>query len=250
MTRVTKKTDRPLLLNADLGEGLDTDLALYPHLDQASIACGGHAGDSATMTRSVQACLAYSVTIGAHPSYPDRDHFGRRSMAMSDHALRETLTEQVNRLRLVCERAAAPLSYLKLHGALYNDVSRDVDLFQRVLAWLMDYDLPLIWMVSATATTLAMRSAAEQAGVPLCFEAFADRLYQVNGQLTARTDSNAVHGSVDVILAQVDELQHRMQVIALGGEAVPVKADSVCLHGDNPASVQAAKQLGRQLGSA
>ena len=237
------------MLNADVGEGLDTDLVLYPYLDQASIACGGHAGDVDTMDRSVQACLLHSVTIGAHPSYPDRDNFGRRSMAMSDHALRETLTEQVNRLRLVCERAAAPLSYLKLHGALYNDVSSNANLFRRVLAWLVDYELPLTWMVSATATTSSMRSEAKQAGVPLCFEAFADRLYQANGQLTARSESYAVHGSVDVILAQVGDLQHRMQVIALGGEAVPVKADSVCLHGDNPASVQAAKQLARQLNS-
>ena len=249
MTRTANKTNRTLMLNADVGEGLDTDLLLYPHLDQANIACGGHAGDFASMTSSVEACLMYSVMIGAHPSYPDRDHFGRRSMVMSDQALRDTLSEQVDRLRAVCERVNAPLKYLKLHGALYNDVSRDVELFEHVLAWLVDYDLPLTWMVSATATTSAMRTLANQADVTLCLEAFADRLYQENGQLTARSESTAVHNSVDLILAQVDELYHREQVIAHGGAVVSVKADSVCLHGDNSASVRAAERLAQRLKS-
>jgi len=232
-----------LLLNADVGEGLEADISLFPYLDQASIACGGHAGDTQSMRRSVEACIESLVVIGAHPSYPDRENFGRVSMPIDRAALERSLLDQIQALLAVCDAAGAKLSYVKPHGALYNDMMADIATFELLLSVVAQTDGALALMLAATPEVSRYPAVATQAGVNLITEAFADRLYLDNGALSSRSKADAVHQSETLIVEQARRLNTQSQVITATGSKLELRANSLCLHGDNPASVFAAPSV-------
>ncbi|MCG7561139.1 MULTISPECIES: 5-oxoprolinase subunit PxpA [Pseudoalteromonas] len=230
-----------MLLNCDLGESygawkMGLDSHVMPHIDLANIACGFHAGDPTVMANTLALAKAHHVGIGAHPGYPDLQGFGRRSMTLSDTELRNTLHYQIAALEGMARVQGMTLSYVKPHGALYNDMMRDEATLLQVLQTLSEYPAKLKLMLLATAEQAHHTRLAEQFGVELLFEAFADRLYTDQGQLSPRTLPNAVHDEANV-LAQVKQLLAHGTVTTSSGQALPLKADTLCVHGDNMDSI-------------
>lgn len=247
--------NRRILLNADMGESfgawtLGDDAHAMPLVDQANLACGFHAGDPLTMQRSVALALQHGVRIGAHPAYPDLVGFGRRHLACSPDEVRAQVLYQVGALDAFCRAAGSEVAYVKPHGALYNDLVRDDALLAAVLDACAAYrpDLPL--MVLARADNARERRLAEAAGVPLLFEAFADRAYLADGRLVPRSQPGAVHQAPERIIEQALAIA-RSEPFATGdGAALMLRADSLCVHGDNPESLAVLRRLRAALDAA
>lgn len=234
-------------LNCDLGEsfgswqmGLDSDV--MPHIDMANIACGFHAGDADVMARTLQLAKQHGVMVGAHPSYPDLQGFGRRSMALSHSEIVNCLRYQIAALDGMAQSAGVAISYVKPHGALYNDMMAKPAVFAAVLDAVAGYYKPLKLMILATASQQEFADSAKAQGVTLLFEAFADRRYTDEGTLTPRSQSGAVlHG--DDMLAQVAQLVKHGTVTTVSGNSLSLTADTLCVHGDNQAAIAQVQQI-------
>ncbi|GBL02782.1 5-oxoprolinase subunit PxpA [Glaciecola sp. KUL10] len=240
-------------LNADIGEQsdlnqLNTDLDVMPYLDQANIACGGHAGDGITMARTVKLALQYQVQIGAHPSYPDITGFGRRSMRMPKDELVPTIHAQIGALIGVANSMGAVVEYVKPHGALYNDMIKYPSVFDHVLQAIASFYQPLTLMMQATAKSEEHIAFAKAYNVSLFFEAFADRLYLENGQLAPREQDGAVLSKKQAI-EQAKLIINEGYVISNSGTKLNLQADSICVHGDSPGALEMTNQIRLLIGS-
>ncbi|MFP4155400.1 MAG: 5-oxoprolinase subunit PxpA [Halothiobacillaceae bacterium] len=237
-----------ILLNADVGEGfgnyrLCDEAVLMPLIDQANVACGFHAGDPVVMRQSVLLALTHGVRIGAHPGYPDLQGFGRRSLAVSPGELVAQVRYQVGALEGIVRAEGGRLDYVKPHGALYHDILRHPERFEAMLEALaaLAFDHPLGLMVMAGPAGEALdRARAEALGVPLLFEAFADRAYGADGRLTPRDQPGACLDDAEAVVRQVRALVRGEPLPGLGR---PVRADSLCLHGDHPRSATLAQAV-------
>lgn len=237
-------------LNCDLGESygdwnMGHDALVMPHVDQASIACGFHAGDPLTMRNTLTLAARYGVTIGAHPAYPDMVGFGRRSMTLSRDAIIANLHYQVAALEGMAQSQGLALAYIKPHGALYNDMMVQDEVRAAILYAVASYHRPLTLMMQATVHADAHRADAKLAGVTLFLEAFADRCYDDDGSLLHRSKPGAVHDRKRM-LAQVQQLREDSSVTTLNGKTIPLQVDTLCVHGDNPegvASIEAIREL-------
>lgn len=229
-------------LNCDVGEGAGNDAELIPHISSANIACGAHAGDEATMRETFALAMAAGTTPGAHPGFPDREHFGRREMPMDLPELRATLLHQLTALRQV-----GAFRYVKPHGALYNLAARDEAVAQVVVETVADFDAELGLMALAGSKLLHF---GRDRGLITAAEAFADRAYTAKGALVSRGQPGAVLDSETAAVEQVLEMVQRGRVRAISGEWVPVQADSICVHGDNPQAVAFVQGLRQGLAAA
>jgi UPF0271 protein len=241
-----------MFLNCDLGESygswtMGSDAAVMPHIDQASIACGFHAGDPLTMRRTLRLAAEHGVAVGAHPSYPDLAGFGRRSMALSHDELIACVHYQLAALDGMAQTEGLSLSYVKPHGALYHDVMRNYATRTAILQAMASYHRPLPLMLQATASNAVLRDQALAAGVKLWFEAFADRCYADDGSLVSRSLPGAVH-TREKMLAQVAQLQREQSVTTSGGRVLKLQFDTLCVHGDNPKGVAAIAAIRALLG--
>lgn len=219
-------------ISADLGEASGdvawaVDGAIYPLVTSASVACGGHAGDDDSMRRSIRLALDAGVSIGAHPSYPDREGFGRRSMQIDHSALHRSLAEQIERLSAIAREERAVVRFVKVHGALYNDAHRDAMLARAVARAVASAgELAVV-----CGSRSAMAEAARDASLRVVREAFADRRYQQDGALVARSEP-------DALLLDPHEAADQAVSIVISGrvetslQPVPVVADTLCLHSD------------------
>lgn len=237
-------------INCDLGEGLThIDSALIPLIDQVSIACGGHAGDEASMRHCIRLAKLHTTEIGIHPSYPDRENFGRLSLNISQDELAQSLRTQIQFFLGLCKQEGARACYVKPHGALYNDLANNRDLLVFFLKLLHDINkqhtnsLALAVMLSASLNTELTQTFAKELQLPIWFEAFADRAYQEDGSLVPRSTAGAVLTDADKILAQFDSLAKRKGVFTTTHSWLDIQADSVCFHGDNLGSQQALQIL-------
>ena len=227
-------------LNADLGEGDAYDQALLQIVSSCNVACGGHAGDAASMTATVRAALANGVAIGAHPSYPDREGFGRRSHFAADEQLRDSLRQQIDALLAIVEAEGGTLTHVKPHGALYNDAAKDRNLADIVTG-----------VVAATQGAPALvgppdselQAAAAAGGVAYCAEAFTDRAYQPDGSLVPRSEPGAVHSELNRITTQAVQLATTGSVVGQSGEEIAIRADTLCIHGDTEGAAEAARAI-------
>lgn len=233
-------------INADVGESygswiMGQDALLMPWLDQASIACGFHAGDPDVMATTVKLALEQGVEMGAHPSYPDLQGFGRRSMQLQPDEVQHLLLYQVGALQAIAQAEGGSIRYVKPHGALYNDMLRDpqlLDVVMQAVARLNQHQShPLALMLLARADNSAVIHKAAEYELPLYFEAFADRAYNPDGLLVPRTEPGALLDDLQQIQAQAQQL--------LQGQ--PVKADSLCVHGDHPRAVEIVEALFRLI---
>jgi UPF0271 protein len=222
-------------LNCDMGEGMSTDDEIFPFISSANIACGGHAGDSGTMRRSVQLALQSGVAIGAHPSYPDRAGFGRTDMleprpdAVRLGTLLSDLTTQIAALYAVCQEMGARLHHVKAHGALYNRAARDPAVSRIICEAVIAIDPSIIIYGLSGGETLP---AAGAAGLRFVNEVFADRTYRPDGSLTPRSEPFALIRDPATMLNQVLTMILRHQVRTPNGAIVPIAAETICLHGD------------------
>ena len=217
-------------LNADLGEGDSCDAELLTIVSSCNIACGGHAGDEDSMRATVALAISNNVAIGAHPSYPDRDGFGRRSAYSSGDELRDSIIAQISALDSVARDQGATLSHVKPHGALYNDAVNDRELSD-LIANCIAAAAPGTAFVGLPDSE--MQHAASGHSLKFVAEGFIDRAYRDDGQLVPRSEPGAVHKSLDLILPQA---------VSLVG-----KVDTLCIHGDTPGAAEAAAAVRNEL---
>lgn len=230
---------KQLDLNADLAEGFPFDEALLKLITSANIACGLHAGDAIEMCNAVRWAKENNVRIGAHPGFPDRENFGRKNMHLKNADLTAYIHYQLGALQAICDAQRVELVYVKPHGALYNEASNDPHLAQVVIHAVRDFNPSLKLMGLSGSLMLRL---AEQAGLVTISEVFADRHYQPNGMLVARNQPNAMVDSDEEAIMQVRQMLDGT-VTAIDGSTVSVKAESVCLHGDNVHALQFARQI-------
>ena len=239
-------------LNCDLGEsfgqwkkGCDEDV--MPLIDWANVACGFHASDPLTMQKTVKLAAQHNVTIGAHPSYPDIVGFGRRSIVYSPTELIAIIHYQIGALQAICASEKCSVSYVKPHGALYNDMMSDHAVFHvvcqaiSVLNETQNHTLPLI--IQALPDSATFNAIAAEYNVKLYFEAFADRAYQDNGLLVSRNQKGAViHDPLKVIERCQHLIKHK-QLLSINNTPLDLHVDTLCVHGDNPSAVELVSQL-------
>ena len=231
-------------LNADLGEGDAYDAELLRVVSSCNIACGGHAGDADSIATTMREAIANRVSVGAHPSYPDREGFGRRSGFLSGEPLREALRSQLANFRRVAEELGATITHVKPHGALYTDAVVDAGLADIIAGAVaeMPGKPPLVGQAGTE-----LESAAREQGLRFVAEAFVDRSYQANGQLVPRSQPGAVHSDIASIQRQAVHLAMHGKVTALDGTTVSVRADTLCIHGDTPGAAAAARAVREAL---
>jgi 5-oxoprolinase (ATP-hydrolysing) subunit A len=221
-------------LNADLGEGngtgrLDEDRKLLSLVTSANIACGYHAGDAVSIRETVRAAADLGVSIGAHPSYPDRLGFGRREMKISDKELKRHIVEQIEILAEACATAGTKLRYVKPHGALYNAATRNRRVADLIVDSIASFDRTLLLLGLADN---AMLDAARDAGLPVAAEAFADRAYEKDGTLVPRGEAGALLENPAVIAERAVNLVRNRKLVSRDGTELVLDADSLCTHGD------------------
>ena len=226
-----------LKLNCDLGEGVGNDAHIYPLIDQANIACGGHAGDKATMETNIRLAKEYGVEIGAHPGYPDRENFGRVSIPMDSDSLRAMLEEQIGTLDAIARSHGLKLTYVKPHGALYNDMMRDPAIFETIARTVQDYDPTLSLMILSTPDAEPYERFADALGLDLRHELFADRNYTSEGRLVPRTHPDAVIHDREQIVRRIGHYLDTGHLLAQDGTPLTLRGDSLCVHGDNPEAI-------------
>ncbi|HTQ32299.1 MAG TPA: 5-oxoprolinase subunit PxpA [Opitutaceae bacterium] len=226
-------------LNCDLGEGAGHDAELMPLITSANIACGGHAGDEATMRATVALAQKHGVAVGAHPGFADREHFGRRELALPPAEIFALIKAQVLALR-----AFSPLRHVKPHGGLYNLAARDATVAGAIADAVRAVDPKLILFGLAGSELI---KAGRERGLRVAEEVFADRTYQPDGSLTPRSSPNALITDEDAAVAQVLRLIREGKVRATDGTDIFLKADTICLHGDGPNAVTFAKRLNVEL---
>lgn len=231
-------------LNCDMGEGCCNDAGLMKLISSANIACGFHAGDRDTMIRTVELALENSVAIGAHPGYPDRENFGRKAMKLTHEQIFEIVSEQILLLKEIAESAGGKLTHIKPHGALYNQAAQDAGLAKTIASAVKNIDSNLVLFGLSGSVSIA---EAETAGLRTASEVFADRTYQADGSLTPRSELNALIDSEVQAVAQVLQMVTTQTVMALSGETVPIKAETVCIHGDGERAVEFAQLTRKAL---
>lgn len=231
-------------LNADVGEGCGDDAALMPLLTSASIACGGHAGDAASMRRTVLLARQHDVVIGAHVAYPDREHFGRRDLDLPPNKLAAEVLLQMRALAACALADGARVRYVKAHGALYNRMAQDVGVAQTVISAVRSFDasLPILTLPDSRAMKVA-----QQLGTTAVAEAFADRAYTAEGALLSRDQPGAVITDEKAVAERAVGIACARQVPSIDGRIVKVNARSLCVHGDTPGAVALACAIRRAL---
>lgn len=236
-----------LLLNCDLGESygawtMGMDEQVMPHIDQANIACGFHAGDPVTMLHTLKLASDNKVMIGAHPAYPDLVGFGRRSMNCSVDEMRALVLYQLSALDGLAHSTGQQVSYVKPHGALYNDMMANPLVRETLMEALASYHRPVRLMLQATPDCEEHRREAERHGLQLWFEAFADRCYADDGKLLSRARPGAVHDH-HKMMAQVSQLLEAGTITTVSGHSLTLQVDTLCVHGDNAAGVAAIAEI-------
>lgn len=239
-------------LNSDLGEGFgaykmgDEEL-IMPHIDMANIACGFHAGDPITVQKTINLALKHNVSIGAHPSYPDLVGFGRRSMKCSFEEIEAFVIYQIGALSSLTRANGGKIEYVKPHGALYNDMMRDDGIIEAIMRGVSRFDNSLKLMILSTLKNSHYESLAKKYGINLYYEVFADRAYKDDGFLVPRSQENSVLHVEDDILKRLDMLQKNGVLMSINSVELPLKADSLCVHGDNPEAIRLVKSIRENL---
>ncbi|MEP1231092.1 MAG: 5-oxoprolinase subunit PxpA [Litorimonas sp.] len=247
-------TDRHIIdLNADIGEADTADWAwaeaqIVMAISSANIACGGHAGDNETMRATVQACKARGVVIGAHPAYPDRENFGRKSLILgqdiSAAQLTRSLTAQIVTLTEIAADQDMTVSYVKPHGALYNDAVTDIEK-ARLITQVIGYIDPKLILLGGPNS--CMQIAAQDAGLTFIAEGFIDRRYTDEGHLQPRGKDGAVIKDTQMRLTQACSLAQKGEVQTASGNILTIQARSLCLHGDSAGAVETAWQARKAI---
>jgi 5-oxoprolinase (ATP-hydrolysing) subunit A len=231
-------------LNCDLGEGLSTDEQIIPLISSANIACGFHAGNESTMKQTIEWCLKHGVAIGAHPSWPDKENFGRIEIQMTEQELYDCITEQLHILNNIALSFNTKLHHVKPHGALYNQSAKVKQIAATISKAVKDFDASFILFGLSGSVSI---NEAEKIGLKTAHEVFADRTYQDNGSLTPRSQPNALIEDEGKAVQQVMQMIQTETVTTVSGKIIPIQADTICLHGDGKHAVEFCKSIYMQL---
>lgn len=235
-------------LNADVGEqplgAADSDAALMPHITSANIACGFHAGSPAVMRATVALARDHGVAAGAHPGFPDFEGFGRRELTVSAGDVEDFVVYQVGALAAIAAAQGVRLQHVKPHGALFNMAARDAALADAVARAARQID-PALVLFGLPGSELV--AAGRRAGLRTASEGFADRAYQRDGALVPRGQPGAVIDDPDAVVARALRMVREGAVQAIDGSVVPLRIDTLCVHGDTPGAAALAARLRKAL---
>lgn len=223
-----------------MGEGIGNDELLMPFISSANIACGYHAGDKATIKRTIALCVKHNVSIGAHPSFYDRKNFGRMEMNLPPGDLYDLITRQLVIFKDAADSFDQKISHVKPHGALYNMSAKDITIAKVIAKAVSDFDSSIVMFGLSGGHSI---NEAKTMGLTTASEVFADRTYQDDGSLTPRSQPNALIGEVDEVVQQVLQMIKKGTVTTKQGKTIPVVAETICLHGDGKHAVEFAKAI-------
>ena len=230
-------------INADIGEGYD-DVGLMPYLTRASIACGGHTGDARSMDAALTLAAEYGVAVGAHPSYPDREGFGRRDWAATPEQIAQWVTQQIEALAKIAASKGMRLAHVKPHGALYNAAAQQDVIATAIAQAVKDWDASLI-LLGLSGSRLI--EAGRSVGLTVMQEVFADRRYQPDGQLVSRETPGALITDPETAADQAYALARSQAIVTLEGNPLRLAADTLCLHSDTPGASEIAHAIAQAL---
>lgn len=236
-------------LNSDLGEsfglytiGMDSEVLKY--ISSANIACGWHAGDALVMEKTVKMAKANNTKIGAHPGFNDLEGFGRRNLAVTPQEMKAYVKYQVGALMSFAKAEGMVLQHVKPHGAMYNMAAKDYKLALAIAEAIKEVDDKLIFMGLANSE---MIKAGKDVGLRVCNEVFADRAYNDDGTLVARSIPGSVIHDKDVAIQRVIKMVKEGKVTSINGKEVEINAESICIHGDNPEALNFSKNIKEAL---
>lgn len=236
-------------LNCDMGESfgnykIGMDAEVVQQISSANVACGFHASDPVVMEETVASCKAAGVAVGAHPGFPDLVGFGRRNLKVSNKELKAMIVYQVGAMKAFCGAAGIPLQHVKPHGAMYNMAGKDAAMADAICEGIREVDPSLI-LLGLSGSELI--EGAKRAGLPCAREVFADRAYEEDGSLVARSKEGAVITDEEEAIARVISMVKEHTVTAITGKKIEVIPDSICLHGDNPKAVLFSEKIRKAL---
>ena len=231
-------------INCDMGEGIGNDASLMPFISSANIACGYHAGNNEIINKTVDLAIQHRVAIGAHPSFPDKENFGRKEMQMKAPEIYKMVTEQIKILAEITWSKGTTLHHVKPHGALYNMAARDIEISKIIAQAVNDFDKKLILVGLSRSYSI---SEAKKIGLKTASEVFADRTYQDDGSLTPRSETNALIGNPDDAVQQVLQMVKEGMVTTISGKKISIVAETICIHGDGKNAIIFARVINKAL---
>jgi 5-oxoprolinase (ATP-hydrolysing) subunit A len=231
-------------INCDIGEGFGNEELLVPFMSSANIACGFHAGDENEMKRVVALCLLHDIAIGAHPSFPGKENFGRTVMNLTNGKIYWLIKEQLNLLNKIVLDAGGRMHHVKPHGAMYNMAAKDAQLAKVIAEAVKDFDSTLVYYGLSGSV---MIDEAVKSGLRIAHEAFADRTYLPDGSLTPRSAPGALITDAGQVTRQVMQIINERKVTTVNGENILIQADTICIHGDGSNAVEFAKKIYNSL---
>ncbi|MFK5880814.1 MAG: 5-oxoprolinase subunit PxpA [Sulfurospirillum sp.] len=239
-------------LNCDMGESfgawkMGLDAEIMPLVDMSNTACGFHASDPITMDRTVRLAVQNGVSIGAHPGYPDLVGFGRRDLKCSSEEIEKFVLYQIGALNAICKSNKTKIDYVKPHGALYNKMMKDTEVFEAIVKAISKYNKNLKLMILSSSKNSHYVELAKAFEIELLFEVFADRSYMDDGSLMPRSMPNAVLGSSDEVLERLDFLIKNGAIKSHTGKELKLKVDCMCVHGDNAHALGIVKAMREYL---
>lgn len=231
-------------INCDVGEGVGNEHEIMPYISSCNISCGAHAGNEKTIEKVVQLAVKHHVKIGAHPSYPDKENFGRKSMDLSPEALAKTIQDQLQFLIQIIERNQSELHHIKPHGALYNDVARDVQKATYFLDAIISYKHKILLFVPYGSV---IAYEAKKRNFKVILEAFADRNYNDDLSLVSRQKNNALITNAAAVILHLKSICFNQKVIAVSGNEIPMQAATFCVHSDTKNAIEIIKEIHREF---
>lgn len=236
-------------LNCDMGESfgrfqIGNDRAIMPYIDSCNIACGLHGGDPHTIHNTIVMAIESGKNIGAHPGYPDLQGFGRRSITLTDQEFKSILLYQIGLIKGIVEIRGGHLHHVKPHGAMYHDLYNDQRKAEIFCSLIAEIDREIVIFTNPGS---ALSSTANEAGLTVWIEGFADRRYERDGSLVSRSKSNAVIEDPIEAAEQAFQITFSKKITSIEGEPVPIHADTICIHGDTKNAVDIAKAIRNRL---
>lgn len=231
-------------INADVGEGLGNETNLMPYLSSCNIACGGHAGDFVTMRKVARLAQKHKVKIGAHPSFPDRENFGREVLDISALDLFDSIMCQVIDLHNIVKQKGIKLNHIKPHGALYNLAAKDESTAEVILNVIEAFPEPLKLYAPYTSV---ISKLAKSRQIEVVFEGFADRNYNEDLSLVSRQKSNALITKKEIVFEHIFRMIYNQKVRSINGVEVPLFVDTICVHGDTENAIEILAYLYKEM---
>jgi len=231
-------------INCDVGEGLNNEAQIMPYIQSCNIACGAHAGDEQTISTVIDLAILHNVKIGAHPSYPDKINFGRKSIIISDDKLILSIQQQMNAILKIIQMKDSELHHIKPHGALYNDIAKSESLSLVFLEAIISFKNKAYLYVPFNSE---IERQALKNGFQIKYEAFADRNYNDDLSLVSRTQENALLTDVDVIENHILLMLNKQKVKTVANNEKHIMADTFCVHSDTKYAIEIVKQLHKKF---